>query len=33
VGTVKPGGHDDGFYRKVTPDVVQFLAKYAKKAV
>lgn len=33
VGTVKPGGHDDGFYRKVTPDVVRFLAKYAKKAV
>lgn len=33
VGTVKPGGHDDGFYRKVTPAVVQFLAKYAKKAV
>jgi S-formylglutathione hydrolase FrmB len=33
VGTVKPGGHDDGFYRKVTPDVVQFLAKYAKRAV
>ena len=33
VSTVKPGGHDDGFYRKVTPDVVQFLAKYAKRAV
>lgn len=33
VGTVKPGGHDDEFYRKVTPDVVQFLAKYAKRAV
>jgi S-formylglutathione hydrolase FrmB len=33
VATVKPGGHDDGFYRKVTPDVVQFLAKYAKRAV
>ncbi|MEU0884220.1 alpha/beta hydrolase-fold protein [Lentzea sp. NPDC005914] len=33
VGTVKAGGHDDGFYRKVTPDVVQFLAKYAKRAV
>ena len=33
VGTVKPGGHDDGLYRKVTPDVVQFLAKYAKRAV
>ena len=33
VGTVKTGGHDDGFYRKVTPDVVRFLAKYAKKAV
>ncbi|KJK42067.1 esterase [Lentzea aerocolonigenes] len=33
VGTVKGGGHDDGFYRKVTPDVVQFLAKYAKRAV
>jgi S-formylglutathione hydrolase FrmB len=33
VGTVKSGGHDDGFYRKVTPDVVQFLAKYAKRAV
>ncbi|MFS8103618.1 esterase family protein [Lentzea alba] len=33
VGTVKAGGHDDGFYRKVTPDVVLFLAKYAKRAV
>ncbi|WP_434448955.1 alpha/beta hydrolase [Lentzea sp. E54] len=33
VGTVKEGGHDDGLYRKVTPDVVQFLAKYAKRAV
>lgn len=33
VGTVRPGGHDDGFYRKVTPDVVHFLAKYAKRAV
>lgn len=33
VGTVKSGGHDDGLYRKVTPDVVQFLAKYAKRAV
>ncbi|PWK82325.1 S-formylglutathione hydrolase FrmB [Lentzea atacamensis] len=33
VGTVKAGGHDDGFYRKVTPDVVRFLAKYAKRAV
>ncbi|MEU7481386.1 alpha/beta hydrolase-fold protein [Lentzea sp. NPDC042327] len=33
VGTVKPGGHDDGFYRKITPDVVRFLAKYAKQAV
>ena len=33
VGVVKGGGHDDGLYRKVTPDVVQFLAKYAKKAV
>ncbi|MEV6244043.1 alpha/beta hydrolase-fold protein [Lentzea sp. NPDC051838] len=33
VGVVKPGGHDDGFYRKVTPDVVRFLAKYAKRAV
>ncbi|MCX2949548.1 alpha/beta hydrolase [Lentzea sp. NEAU-D7] len=33
VGTVKAGGHDDGLYRKVTPDVVQFLAKYAKRAV
>jgi S-formylglutathione hydrolase FrmB len=33
VGTVKGGGHDDGFYRKVTPDVVRFLAKYAKRAV
>jgi len=33
VGTVKSGGHDDGLYRKVTPDVVQFLAKYAKPAV
>ncbi|MEU3648725.1 alpha/beta hydrolase-fold protein [Lentzea sp. NPDC034063] len=30
---VKGGGHDDGLYRKVTPDVVQFLAKYAKRAV
>ncbi|MFI6097575.1 alpha/beta hydrolase [Lentzea sp. NPDC051213] len=33
VGVVKPGGHDDGLYRKVTPDVVRFLAKYAKRAV
>jgi enterochelin esterase-like enzyme len=33
VGVVKPGGHDEDFYRKVTPDVVQFLAKYAKRAV
>jgi S-formylglutathione hydrolase FrmB len=33
VGTVKPGGHDDGFYRTVTPDVVRFLTKYAKRAV
>jgi S-formylglutathione hydrolase FrmB len=33
VSAVKPGGHDDGLYRKVTPDVVQFLAKYAKRAV
>lgn len=33
VGVVKSGGHDDGLYRKVTPDVVQFLAKYAKRAV
>ncbi|RAS64586.1 S-formylglutathione hydrolase FrmB [Lentzea atacamensis] len=33
VGMVKAGGHDDGFYRKVTPDVVRFLAKYAKRAV
>ncbi|HUQ59253.1 alpha/beta hydrolase [Lentzea sp.] len=33
VSTVKSGGHDDGLYRKVTPDVVQFLAKYAKRAV
>ncbi len=33
VGVVKPGGHDDGFYRKITPDVIRFLAKYAKKAV
>jgi S-formylglutathione hydrolase FrmB len=33
VGTVKAGGHDDRLYRKVTPDVVQFLAKYAKRAV
>ncbi|SER96444.1 Putative esterase [Lentzea xinjiangensis] len=33
VGTVKDGGHDDGLYRKVTPDVVRFLAKYAKRAV
>ncbi|NGY61078.1 esterase family protein [Lentzea sp. NEAU-D13] len=33
VGVVKDGGHDDGLYRKVMPDVVQFLAKYAKRAV
>ncbi|ANZ35468.1 esterase [Lentzea guizhouensis] len=33
VGVVKPGGHDDSFYRKITPDVIRFLAKYAKKAV
>ena len=33
VSAVKGGGHDDGLYRKVTPDVVQFLAKYAKRAV
>jgi S-formylglutathione hydrolase FrmB len=33
VGVVKSGGHDDELYRKVTPDVVQFLAKYAKRAV
>ncbi|MFD5827337.1 alpha/beta hydrolase [Lentzea sp. NPDC060358] len=33
VSTVKDGGHDDGLYRKVTPDVIRFLAKYAKRAV
>jgi S-formylglutathione hydrolase FrmB len=33
VSAVKPGGHDDGLYRKVTPEVVRFLAKYAKRAV
>ncbi|MDX8149741.1 alpha/beta hydrolase-fold protein [Lentzea sp. BCCO 10_0061] len=33
VSAVKSGGHDDGLYQKVTPDVVQFLAKYAKRAV
>ncbi|SDG18308.1 S-formylglutathione hydrolase FrmB [Lentzea fradiae] len=33
VATVRPGGHDDALYRSVTPDVIRFLAKYAKRAV
>lgn len=33
VAVVRPGGHDDALYRSVTPDVIRYLAKYAKRAV
>lgn len=33
VGHIGPGGHDDTFYRSVTPDVVRFLGRHAKRAV
>ncbi|GLZ32721.1 esterase [Lentzea sp. NBRC 105346] len=33
VGHIGRGGHNDDFYKTVTPDVVRFLGKHAKRAV
>lgn len=28
VGSLSPGGHDDGYYRKAVPEVIRFLGRY-----